>query len=177
MNSLEKMIRENREKFDSVEPLDGHFERFAERLGPAEEVTATRTMRFGLLKAAAVILILITGATLVFDLTTRSVRDRFFSPVAGTQLNPELAEAIQYYDTKANVRLKEARTLAADPAQAAMINETARKEMAELDENTRELEKSLAENPNCERLQSAILQNQQMKEDIMNTIVNKLTRN
>jgi len=66
--------------------------------------------------------------------------------------------------------------LANDPAEAGRINKEAMKEIEALDENTRDLQKSLAENPNCERLQAAVIQNQQMKEGIMNTIVSNLKK-
>ena len=72
--------------------------------------------------------------------------------------------------------MKEVRKLASDPVQADLINGDALKEMQALDESTRDLQKSLAENPNCERLQAAVIQNQQMKEGIMNNIVSKLNK-
>jgi hypothetical protein len=48
--------------------------------------------------------------------------------------------------------------------------------MGALDAGTKELQRSLAENPNDERIQAAIIQNQQMKEGIMNTILSKLNK-
>ena len=176
MNNLDKLIQEKRWEFDGVEPLDGHFERFRERLGIHEEYTAPVSTRFGMLRIAAVILIIITGSILVFDLATRSIRDRFSTGNTGIQVPSEMAEAMQYYDARAMAQLQEVRKLAGDPAQADRINKDALKEMQILDDNTRELQKSFAENPNSERLQAAIIQNQQMKEGIMNNIVNKLSK-
>ena len=175
MNNLDKLIKENREKFDGIEPLDGHFERFREKLGYAGEDGIRTPSRFGLLKVAAIILVIITGSVLVFDQATKSIRDRF-SNTEESQLTSEMAEAVQYYDARALDRMKDVDRLASDPLQADKINEEALKEMQVLDENTRELQKSLAENPNCERLQAAIIQNQQMKEGVMNTIVNQLNK-
>lgn len=173
---LEKLIRENRDQFDNMEPLDGHFERFSERLGLEEETRITTPSRFGMLKVAAVILLIITGSVVVFDLATRSIRERFSSPVATTLMPAEFNEAVQYYDARATAQLKEVHKLANSPEQAVLINADALKEMNKLDEDTRELQKSLAENPNCERLQAAIIQNQQMKEGIVNNIVNTLNK-
>ena len=176
MNNLEKLLQENRDQFDSTEPLDGHFERFRERLGIDDQPAASNFSRYGMLKVAAVILVLITGSILVFDLATSSIRERFSPVRASVAMTSEMNEAVQYYDARAMAQLKVVRKLANTPAQADLINGDAMKEMKSLDESTRELQKSLAGNPNCERLQDAILQNQQMKEGIMNTIVNHLNK-
>jgi len=176
MNNLEKLVQENREEFDAVEPLNGHLERFQERLGIKDQPEIRIPSRFSLLKVAAIILIIITGSIMVFDLTTRSIRERFSFGDANTELPAELSEAIQYYDAKVSAQMKEVRKLASNPVEAGIINEAAIKEMQTLDENTRDLQKSFAENPNSERLQAAIIQNQQMKEGIMNKIVNQLNK-
>lgn len=177
MGRLEEMIRENREQFDSMEPLDGHFERFSERLGYHMVKAETPVRRFYFLKVAAVILLMVTAGLTVYDLATGSLRNNLFQARQEGVMNSELREAISYYDSRTEARMKEISRLASNPAQAAQIKETALREISALDESTRELEKSLAENPGCERLQSAILQNQQMKEGIVNAIVSKLSRN
>jgi len=176
MNNLDKLILEQREQFDSIEPLDGHFERFRERLGMEESVEVSRPSRFALLRVAAVILVIITGSLAVFDLATSSIRNRFSSDKAATGMSAELNEAVQYYDAKAMAQLKEVSRLTGDKVQADQISKDALKEMQALDESTTELRKSLAENPNSERLQAAIIQNQQMKEGIMNNIVSQLSK-
>jgi hypothetical protein len=176
MNNLDKLFQEDRYQFDATEPLDGHFERFRERLGIADQTVASNFSRFGMLKVAAVILVIITGSILVFDLATTSIRERFSGGKADIAVTSEMTEAVQYYDARAMAQLKVVRKLASNPAQADLINGDALKEMKSLDESTRELQKSLAGNPNCERLQDAIIQNQQMKEGIMNTIVNHLNK-
>jgi hypothetical protein len=173
---LEKLIQENRDQFDSMEPLDGHFERFSERLGLSDEKIIAPSSRFSMLKVAAVILVIITGSVIVFDLATRSIREKFASTVAVKQMPEELSEAVQYYDARATAQLREVHKLANSPEQAVIINEDAVMAMNNLDEDTRELQQSLAENPNCERLQAAIIQNQQMKEGIVNNIVNTLNK-
>ena len=176
MNNLDNLIHENRDQFDGIEPLDGHFERFRERLGAAEQPFVARPSRFSLLKVAAIILVIITGSILVFDMATRSIRERFSSDRAGIEFSAEMAEAILYYDDRAMAQLKEVSKLTNDRAQADQINRDALKEMQSLDESTRELEKSLAENPNCERLRAAIIQNQQMKEGMMTNIISQLNK-
>lgn len=176
MSNLDKLIKENRDEFDSIEPLHGHFERFRERLGYYEQEEKSSPSRFGFLKIAAVILVIITGSVVVFDQATRSIRDRFSSEKPVTQLTSEMTEAVEYYDARAMAQMKEVNKLASDPVQANLINEEALKEMQSLDENTLELQKFLAENPNCERLQAAIIQNQQMKEGVMNNIVNQISK-
>ncbi len=176
MDNLDNLIHDNRDQFDAIEPLDGHFERFAEKMGFPEQTAVAVPSRFGLLKVAAIILVIITGSIAVFDLATRSIRERFSSDKAGVEMSDEFSEAIRYYDSRAMAQMKEVRKLASDPVQADLINGDALKEMQALDESTRDLQKSLAENPNCERLQAAVIQNQQMKEGIMNNIVSKLNK-
>jgi hypothetical protein len=176
MGNLEKFISENRDEFDYIEPLDGHFERFQERLGNGEEKHSTGISRFYFLRVAAIILLFITISVLVFDQAVRSVRGRLSKETSGIQLPGDMAEAMQYYNSKAISQLSEIRKLSSDPVQADQINKDALDEMGALDAGTKELQQSLAENPDDERIQAAIIQNQQMKEGIMNTILSKLNK-
>jgi len=176
MNNLDKLIQENRDQFDGIEPLDGHFERFRERLGITEQTTARTLRRYSLLKVAAIILVFITGSVVVFDLATSSIRERFSSGKTGFEMTAEMTEAMQYYDARAMAQIDQVKKLTKDPVQALLINKNALKEIQALDESTTELQKSLAENPNDERLQAAVIQNQQMKEGVMNNIVNQLNK-
>ena len=95
MDNLDKLIHDNRDQFDATEPLDGHFERFAEKMGFPEQTAVAVPSRFGLLKVAAIILVIITGSIAVFDLATRSIRERFSSDKAGVEMSDEFSEAIR----------------------------------------------------------------------------------
>ncbi|MCK9423701.1 MAG: hypothetical protein M0Q38_14005 [Bacteroidales bacterium] len=174
MSDLEKFIKDHREEFDTFEPSPDHFKKFETLLQQQPEVLQPGINRFMMLKIAALILVLITVSVFVFDLATKGIRDRLNNRNAGTELPLEVKEVVQYYDIQVAERFGQIQKLASSNEEARMLNSNAIREIQNLDVSTDELKKSLAENPNNERLLAALIQNQQMKEGIMNNIINKL---
>ncbi len=174
MTELEDIIHKNRSAFDEQEPDPGHFDRFEKRLKTMSPSPTFLFKRRELLKVAAVILFLITASVLVFDLTTREIRDRFFKGQVMAELPLEVREAMQYYDQQVNLQLGEIKRLANTSMEAKEICQSAFRQIKALDDNTLELRKNLNENPGNGRIQDAILQNQKMKEGVLNTIVTQL---
>jgi hypothetical protein len=176
MSDLEKYMRDHRAEFDGDEPDPGHFKRFEERLA-TQPVTMHRGVnRFAMLKVAALILLLITVSVFVFDWAGREIREQFATGKQGTELPLEVREAVQYYDSQTATQLGTLNKLAAAQNEAATVNESARKEMKNLDAATAELKKLLAGNPGNERILDAIVQNQRMKESVLKNIISQVTQ-
>lgn len=176
MSDLEKFIRDHREELDSSEPGPAHFKKFETLLQKQPIILHTGIHRSMMLKVAALILVMITVCVFVFDLATKGIRDRLMNQNAGTELPLEVKEAVQYYDMQVAERFGQLHKLASSSEEARILNSNAFREIQNLDVSTDELKRSLAENPNNERILAALIQNQQMKEGIMNNIINQLTQ-
>jgi len=81
---------------------------------------------------------------------------------------------MQYYDQQVDQQLTEISKLSNTSGEARELNQSAMKQIQALDDNTLELRKNLAESPGNGRIQEAILQNQKMKEGVLNTILFQL---
>jgi hypothetical protein len=174
MEPIEKYINENRESFDDLEPDEGHFERFTEKLdqefGRSSRVYSSMTI----LKVAAVILFLITGTVFIFDFSMNKVKNSMESKSAGSLLAPEFQDAIRYYDMRTSDRMGEFRKLACCGEQQIHLTSILSKELNALDANSSGLQKELSEHPDNERVQAALIKNQQMKEQVVENMIAKL---
>lgn len=170
MSELEDFIRRNRQNFDDREPDPGHFQRFEDRLRAVDSRQRPPFNRYLVLKAAAVIIFLILASVLVFDLAIQQIKGQ-----AVAELPPEVKEAMHYYDQQVMLQLGEIKKLANTNTEAIELSQSALQQVKILDDNTQELKTHLAENPNNGRIRDAILQNQRMKEGVLNTIVSQLT--
>jgi hypothetical protein len=176
MDKLEKFIEENLEAFDDAEPMAGHFSRFEEKLNKQIPIREKRFERSMILKIAAGLLILMTISVFIFDMAKRhSFRNGTGSENAAV-LTPEMKDAIQYYDDAASQKLGMINQLACCGQDTRKVYTMANDEMKSLNASADELKKALAENPGNERIQAAIIQNHQMKEKVMNQVVNKMKR-
>jgi len=176
MAKLEKYIRDHQGEFDSAEPAPGHFERFETRLQQQRDHISPGMGRFAMLQAAALILILIALGVFVFELATKGIMDRLNNRSSGTELPQDVKDAVQYYDFQVARQLDQIHTLASDANEAQLLSMNAEKEMKNLENSAHELKKCLSENPNNERVLAALIQNQQMKEGIMNNIIQQLNQ-
>jgi hypothetical protein len=167
MDNLERYIAENRDLFDSSEPGEGHFDRFRERM---DRVYGPRKRQFNnmmFMKIAAGILVLITGTLFIFDLTGKRT---------DKELSGDVQEAVNYYDNSAQDHLRSIRKLACCGQDSKSLYNMASGEINALDENARELKKTLAANPDDERVQSALIRNQQMKETVMKNMIRQMNQ-
>jgi len=177
MTHLKKYIEDHRDEFDSDEPAAGHFDRFEDRLAAIPGRGHGRPNRTVMLRIAALIVILICVSVFVFDLARREVTGWLGSERQGTELPAEIKEAVQYYDDQTRTQIAVIHKLAADNKDAGALNASALKEIRDLDAITNDLKESLAENPGNERILDAIVQNEQMKGTMLNTIITQLSQN
>ncbi len=174
MSDIEKFTREHHDEFDTFEPEAGHFERFESRL-QQQPVIRIGHHRSAMLKVAALILILISVSVFAFDFATREIRNRFASGKTGSELPVEICEAVQYYDNQTNAQLLALSKLTSGNTEALKISESAIKEIRNLDDATADLKNNLSASPGNEHILDAIIRNQQLKEIMLNNIINQLS--
>jgi hypothetical protein len=175
MDKLEKFISENRESFDDAEPLAGHFSRFEEKLYRQKAQSGIFDKNF-LLKIAAGLLILLTVSVYIFDFAANRISKNLSGERRSALVQAEMQDAINYYDNAASTKLGQINKLACCGQDIRNIYSMASDEMKTLNANSTELQRTLSENPGNERIQAAIIQNQQMKEKVMDELVNQMKR-
>ena len=176
MDKLDKFISENAGLFDDSEPDHGHFERFSEKLDQESRINSFRINRSLMLKIAAVILILITGTVLVFDMGLKRLSKSIETYNAGRHLNKEMQNAMSYYDGLTKGRLGEFKKLACCGEEQVHLNSMVSSELNSLDANIAELKQALIVNPGDERVQAALIQNQQMKGQVLDNMISQMKK-
>ena len=166
MKPLDDYIRGHLDQFNSLEPQDDHYDRFADKL---ERLNASR--RTGpwitLLKIAAVLVIgfvLLYTAIREFRSFTNDSRN---SPAALS--DPELNEAVEFYATQLDVSYNKIKNLRFNDDQ----NEKKQvlHELTEMDRQVQAMEQDLKQNPDDERVVHAIINFYQIKIELMDVII------
>ena len=173
MDKLDKFISENAGFFNDSEPDHGHFKRFSAKLDQETGIEPFRIKRNLMLKIAAVIIVLITATVLVFDLGMNRFSKSIMANNVGTGLNNEIRNAMFYYDGLTTSRLGEFNKLACCGEEKVNLNAIVSSGLNDLDGNIAELKQALLENPDNERLQAALIQNQQMKSQVLDNMINQ----
>ena len=176
MDKLEKFISENADLFNDSEPEPGHLKRFGEKLDLESGMANFRIRNNMMLKVAAVILILITSTVFVFDFVTNRITNAVEIKSSANGLTDEIRDAIKYYDGQTKTRLGEFNKLACCGEEKNRLNSMVTSELNTLDANIAELQQALKEDPNNERIQAALIQNQQMKGEVLDNMIKQMKR-
>ncbi len=169
MESLEKYIHENHDSFDSKEPMEGHFDRFRQKL---EARKPARKVNLFMVAAAAAIAGIILSGTL--GLLFNSSYSDIFSKKELTlsSISPELKEAEDYYISQINERYNQINSLkkGSTPEVESEVN----KAIVDMSVGYYLLKKDLNNNPKQERVVSAMIQQYQTRIDMLDQIVKTL---
>lgn len=183
---MKQFIEQNRNLFDTSEPMDGHFDRFLQKLEADQRRTISRSQ---MLKIAAVAVVaVIIGAVVAGTGVHQSVK-LIESGMANAEnstpmelverttryvkakVEPEYSETQKYYITLVDSRLDEIRTdNTVDEKQKAELL----KAMSEMDELFVNLQKELKANPDNAVLIDAMINHYQTKIEVLNKIISNL---
>lgn len=172
MSILEEKIRKNRDLLDGAEPMEGHFERFQEKLSALHQGEARIVKRLPgkYWKVAAVIAVL-AGLSLMFYFINPSINP---GQVNASALPQEIRDAKIYYDNLAEEKLTKIHECAMSPSEASYIQKSAMEQISLLDSSAVKLEAELQKDQNNERLINALIRNYKTKADLLNDILNRL---
>jgi hypothetical protein len=163
MDKLDKILIENRDSFE-VEPLEGHFERFAQRLGqPALVKKRSRFSPF--LKVAAVLVIILLSANLYVHFSNQGSDEK-----KTVMAKSDLGEASIYYTNRINNGIRDLEKMANQGIGSQKEIAQIKHELSEMDSTFLNLQKEFSTNPNDERIINAMIEYYQTKLDIVNTI-------
>ena len=167
MKDINKIIQENRNTFDSLEPEDGHFARFEDKLKDFH--TKKNTFSIGyLLKAAVVAILVVLSGLWVYDnFNAQSINNG----IALRDVSPEYNEVEIYYTQLVNQKYKELNQCQfIDSTQKSILMQ----ELTEMDKMYENLKKDLTTNPGDERVINAMIQHYQLKVEVMSQILQQL---
>jgi hypothetical protein len=90
-------------------------------------------------------------------------------------LPAEINDALQYYDQQTATRLATLNSLTGSSHEAQQVSQGVLKEIGNLDAASAELKEQLALNPGNDRIEAALIRNQQMKQDILNEMIRHIS--
>lgn len=161
MENIEDLIRNNREFFDNDEPREGHLKRFRKRL----ETGKTLNIRF-IIRIAAIVV----AGVLVASISNYLINRTNNQEQALSNLNPEVKEAIYYYDNISNNILNKIQNLPS-------IEEERKKEILNdienYDKNYESLMEDLNKYPDNEQLIHVLIEHHKAKTELLSHIMEK----
>lgn len=171
MKPLDEFIRENPERFDTGEPLPGHFGRFDRKLDAFHHKRSRKTVLV-LLKVAAAVLFLsvISYASFhEYKLVTGKMQQ-----VLTYASSPELKEAEAYYVRQLDLYYSQLQALNFKNGKAE--KQQILDELNDMDKQMMALKEDLRQNPDDERIVSAIINFYQVKIDLMDMIITRTSQ-
>lgn len=166
---LEKMIRENKEAFETDAP-EGHAERFEARLNQ-QFGKAKRPAWKPYLQAAAAILLIWLAGNQAYHYFSQPPHEQ---PASLASVSPEYAEVEFYYTSAINQGMHEWEKLSRNGYLTDEDQQLMQNEMDEFDRTYTRLQQELAANPEDERVINAMLELYQTKLSIITLIIQKL---
>ena len=171
MESLEKYIRKNRDSFDEKEPLEGHFDRFRQKL---ETRKPAKKVNLFLVAAAAAVAGLVLTGTLGVLYNNSSISNFNQKGVTANVIPAEMNEVETYYKKQISEKYSLIDNLSkkASPEVASEIKVA----IHDMDLNYYLLKKEFINNPQ-ERVMNALIQQYQIRIDMLDKILTTLQSN
>lgn len=169
MESLKKYIRKNRDSFDEKEPLEGHFDRFRQKL---EARKYSRKIHPFIVAAAAAIAGLVLTGTMGLLYNNSNWKPNNQNGISLSVVSPELKEVEDYYQSQIDSKYNQIKSLneVSSPEIATEVN----KAITDMDLGYKTLKKDLSDSPKRERIVSAMIQQYQLKIEMLDQILNTL---
>lgn len=177
---IEEMILKNLEALNDNEPMEGHFERFEQKL-KAQNKVRKFTWKSALKVAAAVVFVLLAAnqINLYFfsdseDTGKLALNGQDKNNMTLASVSPEYKEVEFYYTSSINSGLEQWNEL----YKAGLISEDEQTmmndELKDFENMYKNLQQDLEANPGDERVINAMLEFYQVKLSVITMIVNKL---
>lgn len=164
MDKLDKLFNDQKEEFDD-EPMEGHFQRFEEKLNKYHSQKNQIKPLWPFLKIASLVIIVLLSANLFVHLVPekKEKKNQEFA-------NSEMDETARFYTTRIKSGLSQLKQMADRGVGSTDELIQVKKEMEEMDRLHKDLQKEYSENPNDERVVNAMIEYYQTKLNIINTI-------
>jgi hypothetical protein len=166
MKPLDEYIRGSLDRFNTEEPLEGHFDRFTEKLTQMEKKRISHPWTIVLKIAAVLVLGFFVAYAAIHEFSI--MKNSSLNNFAGAA-DPELNEAVQFYSTQLSISYNKIQNLRFNNDQ----NEKKQvlRELSEMDKQVKAMKKDLEQNPDDERIVHAIINFYQVKIEMMDMII------
>ncbi len=167
-DNIDKLFRDLQGTFDTEEPTDGHLQRFMAKLESANSGaprTKNKKSWWWPLSIAASLLLLCTLAYNYLDLTS-TIEQQV------TQISPEISNTGNYFGSLIQEKIKEMQN-ETTPATEKMIADTMI-QLQKLDNDYKKMEQDLLNGGNSKLILSAMVNNFQMRIDLLNDILEQI---
>lgn len=166
MKPLDDYIRENLERFDTEEPLNGHYDRFNDKLAQLNKKGNHPVWNIFLKIAAVVLLGLVITYAAVHEFR---ILNRNAGNFISASAYPELNEAEQFYTAQLSLYNSKIQDLVFNNDQTE--KKRVIEELSEMDQQVRAMKSDLRQNPDDERIVHAIINFYQIKIELMDMII------
>lgn len=174
MSFLEKKIKDNTDFFDDQHLADGHKKRFLDRLQKHEHAEVQAQRWPGIMRIAAIILVLVGSYFVLRNISVSDIGDAVFDGVTVISFAPEIENVFAYYDALSQQKVAEIGQRAPNDVEAERVKLIAQKQLQNLDANLVKIEKEYAKNPNNTKLKAALVNNKRKKAEILDDILKQL---
>ncbi|HLT52044.1 MAG TPA: hypothetical protein VKZ93_08795 [Arenibacter sp.] len=169
-DKIDELFRDLHGTFNTEEPAEGHSHRFLAKLESATSSTGTASTKnkksLGWpLSIAASLLLLCTLAITYLDLAPTTEQQI-------TQISPEISNTGNYFGSLIRERVKEMQN-ESTPATEKMIADTMI-QLRTLDDDYKKMEQDLLNGGNSKLILSAMINNFQMRIDLLNDILERI---
>ena len=171
MESLEKFIRSHHDSFDEKEPMEGHFDRFRQKM---EAHKPTRKVNLYMVAAAAAVAGIILTGTLGLLFNSSSIGNLNKKELTLSVISPELKEVEDYYQGQIKTKYNLINTLKKDSSPE--VESEVNKAINDMDFGYDLLKKDLTKTPKQERVVNAMIQQYQVRIDMLDQILKTLQK-
>ena len=170
MKKIDNIIRNNRKLFDTADPDEGHFNRFAAKLKQQKRKNHSLTSYTFLLKTASIAILVTLSFLWTYDNLIKPSSEN--SGITLSEVSDEYREVEVYYKQQVNLRYGQIRDLDvfSDTIQKTILLE----ELSDMDSIYTNLQDELESNPKDKRIINAMIEHYQLKVDVMNQILLQL---
>ncbi|MBC8319728.1 MAG: hypothetical protein H8E34_03285 [Bacteroidetes bacterium] len=172
MFDLENKIKDNLAYFNDQEPEQGHKTRFISRLKNTNTTKSKKIQLYTLAKIAAAFLLLIATSYLIVTISNKNSNDNSY--ITQILYSEELNKVQTYYDELTMTRLNQIDEYAQSEEESERLKVKAQNKLEKLDANLAAIEKEYMKNPQCEKLNAAIVSNKKMKVTVVDNLIEQL---
>ena len=165
---IEKLILDNLHGLNNIEPPQGHFERFQERLRKESQIKSFRWNHVWKIAAAVVFVFLAVNQARIWLVPVTE------KTVTLGSLSPEYANVEYYYASSIQAGLKTIGTLADEGVISREENTVMQEEFESFESRYKALQEDLKAHPDDERVINAMIGYYQDKLNVITMILNKL---
>jgi len=171
MKKIEDIIRNNRERFDELEPAEGHFERFQNKLNSHNNKKSSFSLSYKIvLKAAVVGLLVLLSSLWLYD---NVYENQSTEQIAVRNASPEFRETQLYYSNMVDRKYNQIQDFEfkSKKQKKMLLNE-----LKAMDSVYYKIKQDFKENPNDPRVMNALVRHYQLKLEVMTQVLEQLNQ-